>query len=221
MPRRTTGARRCSSACRRSRRCGATRSRRACSTIISRATGFKSQQRPERGQPDRKDNLFEPVAGDHGAHGSFDAEAVDSSAELWITEHKKELGLAALGAAAVAGVGFHACVRNGTASRGRAEERTRAELSLACTRQPEPSHRPLLPVARGALRRGRRDGCCSAPGGQADRKLRAAQALGAGAAILCVSVALDSAIEHYRGEFKNRVMFVGPTIALLDSVTAA
>jgi hypothetical protein len=44
---------------------------------------------------------------------------------------------------------------------------------------------------------------------------RAAQALGAGAAILCASVALDSAIEHYRGEFKDRAMFVGPTMALL------
>ena len=45
--------------------------------------------------------------------------------------------------------------------------------------------------------------------------MRAAQALGAGAAILCVSVALDSALEHYRGEFKDRAMFVGPTMALL------
>jgi hypothetical protein len=70
------------------------------------ATGFDSQQRPEPVSPDRKDNLFEPVAGDHGSHGSFDKEAVDSSAELWISEHKKELGLAALGAAAVAGAGF-------------------------------------------------------------------------------------------------------------------
>jgi NAD(P)-dependent dehydrogenase (short-subunit alcohol dehydrogenase family) len=69
-------------------------------------TGFKSQQRPERVSPDRKDNLFEPVAGDHGAHGSFDSEAVDSSAELWMTERKKQIGLAALGAAAVAGAGF-------------------------------------------------------------------------------------------------------------------
>jgi len=77
------------------------------------ATGFKSQQRPERVQPDRKDNLFEPVAGDHGARGSFSDEAVDSSAELWISEHKKELGIAALGAAAVAGVGFMLASRNG------------------------------------------------------------------------------------------------------------
>jgi NAD(P)-dependent dehydrogenase (short-subunit alcohol dehydrogenase family) len=70
------------------------------------ATGFASQQRPERVSPDRRDNLFEPVAGDHGAHGSFDSEAVDSSAELWISEHKAHLGLAALGAAAIAGAGF-------------------------------------------------------------------------------------------------------------------
>lgn len=92
-------------------------------------TGFKSQQRPERVQPDRKDNLFEPVAGDHGAHGSFDKEAVDTSTELWISEHKKELGLAALGAAAVAGVGFMLAARgaNGeTAKRGRSKATQRS-----------------------------------------------------------------------------------------------
>jgi hypothetical protein len=54
-----------------------------------------------------------------------------------------------------------------------------------------------------------------------DRNHRAAQALGAGAAILCVSVALDSAIEHYRGQFKDRAMFVGPTMALLGLGAAA
>jgi hypothetical protein len=54
-----------------------------------------------------------------------------------------------------------------------------------------------------------------------DRNQRAAQALGAGAAILCVSVALDSALEHYRGEFKDRAMFVGPTMALLGFGAAA
>ena len=82
-------------------------------------TGIKAQQRPERVQPDRKDNLFEPVAGDHDAHGSFDDVAVDSSAELWITEHKKELGLAALGAAAVAGVGFMLASRSSNAGSSR------------------------------------------------------------------------------------------------------
>jgi hypothetical protein len=48
-----------------------------------------------------------------------------------------------------------------------------------------------------------------------DANHRAAQALGAGAAILCTSVALDSALEHYRGGFKDPAMFVGPTMALL------
>jgi short-subunit dehydrogenase len=73
-------------------------------------TGFKSQQNPEPVSPDRKDNLFEPVPGDHGAHGRFDAEAVDDSAELWVSTHKKQLGLAALGAAA-AGAGLFFAAR--------------------------------------------------------------------------------------------------------------
>jgi hypothetical protein len=89
-------------------------------------------------------------------------------------------------------------------------------------RQPEPSHRPLLAVAAVTL---------SAAAGigwllqrawkpKGDARHRAAQALGAGAAILCVSVALDSALEHYRGEFKDRAMFVGPTMALLGIAAA-
>ncbi|HYX47006.1 MAG TPA: SDR family oxidoreductase [Sphingomicrobium sp.] len=85
--------------------------------------GFKGQQRPERVKPDRKDNLFEPVAGDHGARGSFSDEAVDSSAELWISEHKKELGFAALGAAAAAGVGFMLASRSGNGGKARAKQR--------------------------------------------------------------------------------------------------
>ncbi|HZC38330.1 MAG TPA: SDR family oxidoreductase [Sphingomicrobium sp.] len=79
--------------------------------------GFKGQQDPQPVSPDRKDNLFEPVPGDHGAHGRFDDQAVDTSTELWISEHKKELGLAALGAAAVAGVGFMLAARGDKAHR--------------------------------------------------------------------------------------------------------
>ena len=89
------------------------------------ATGFESQQRPERVKPDRKDNLFEPVPGDHGARGSFSDEAVDGSAELWISEHKKELGIAAFGAAALAGVGFMLASRSGNVS-GSRRGKTRA-----------------------------------------------------------------------------------------------
>ncbi|HET7317080.1 MAG TPA: SDR family oxidoreductase [Sphingomicrobium sp.] len=85
------------------------------------ATAFKAQQRPERVSPDRKDNLFEPVAGDHGARGSFSDEAVDSSAELWVSKNKTQLGLAALGAAVVAaGAGFMLAGRNGEKAKAKA-----------------------------------------------------------------------------------------------------
>jgi len=88
---------------------------------------------------------------------------------------------------------------------------------LLAPRPPEPSHRPLLAVAAatvaGAVGMGWLLQRAWQPKGSTQQ--RAAQALGAGAAILCVSVALDSAIEHYRGEFKDRAMFVGPTMALL------
>ena len=84
-------------------------------------TGFKAQQDTEPVSPTRKDNLFDPVPGDHGAHGRFDREAVDSSAELWVSMHKKEIALAAVGAAAAAGAGFM------LAGRSRSERRA-AEL---------------------------------------------------------------------------------------------
>jgi hypothetical protein len=88
---------------------------------------------------------------------------------------------------------------------------------LLAQRQPEPSHRPLIPVAVATLAAAVGAGWLlqRAWKPKGDTNHRAAQALGAGAAILCVSVALDSAIEHYRGEFKDRAMFVGPTMALL------
>ena len=91
------------------------------------------------------------------------------------------------------------------------------------TRQPEPSHRPLIPVAAATLAVAAGVGWLlqRAWKPKGDRNHQAAQALGAGAAILCVSVALDSALEHYRGEFKDRAMFVGPTMALLGLSTAA
>jgi hypothetical protein len=88
---------------------------------------------------------------------------------------------------------------------------------LLASRQPEPSHRPLIAVAAATLATAAGVGWLLQrawkPKGDANH--RAARALGAGAAILCVSVALDSALEHYRGEFKDRAMFVGPTMALL------
>lgn len=45
-------------------------------------TGFDSQQTSEPEDPNRPDNLWHPVPGDHGAHGSFDARAHKTSWEL-------------------------------------------------------------------------------------------------------------------------------------------
>jgi len=53
--------------------------------------------------PDRPDNLFEPVRGDVGARGRFDAEAQASSVELWLATHPVA-GL--LGLLGIAGAAF-------------------------------------------------------------------------------------------------------------------
>lgn len=52
-------------------------------------TGFKGQQTSEPESPDRKNNLWEPVPGDHGARGTFAAKSWDESPEVWIATHKK------------------------------------------------------------------------------------------------------------------------------------
>jgi short-subunit dehydrogenase len=64
-------------------------------------TGYKAQQTDEPVKPDRPNNLWEPVPGDHGAHGIFDSRAQESSAELWIMEHSRQLGVAAAGVGAI------------------------------------------------------------------------------------------------------------------------
>lgn len=45
-------------------------------------TGYASQMRDEPMPANRPDNLFEPVPGDHGAHGSFDDRARSTSPEV-------------------------------------------------------------------------------------------------------------------------------------------
>jgi len=60
-------------------------------------TGFESQQRDEREDPERLDNLVEPVEGDWGAHGEFDLQARPFSSQLWMSRHRGWLGIAAAG----------------------------------------------------------------------------------------------------------------------------
>jgi len=57
-------------------------------------TGYQSQQYDGAKDPDRPDNLYHPVAGDHGAHGSFDDRARTRSWEFWAEAHVKTLATA-------------------------------------------------------------------------------------------------------------------------------
>jgi NAD(P)-dependent dehydrogenase (short-subunit alcohol dehydrogenase family) len=58
-------------------------------------TGVKSQQTDEPVDPNRPNNLWEPVPGDAGAHGGFDARAHPRSFQLAATTHRGLLGWAA------------------------------------------------------------------------------------------------------------------------------
>lgn len=62
--------------------------------------GFKAQQtdEPRHAKPD---NLWQPLPGDRGAHGSFDDRSRRHSFQLWLSTHRAMLGL--LGALGIAG----------------------------------------------------------------------------------------------------------------------
>ena len=58
-------------------------------------TGYASQQTDEPRDPASPDNLWRPVAGDHGAHGRFGARARRWSGQFWLTTHRGWLAAAA------------------------------------------------------------------------------------------------------------------------------
>ncbi|HTU90930.1 MAG TPA: SDR family oxidoreductase [Gemmataceae bacterium] len=51
-------------------------------------TGFQSQQADEPANPEAPNNLYEPLPGDHGAHGRFDRLAHGFSWQLWLDQHR-------------------------------------------------------------------------------------------------------------------------------------
>ncbi|MDQ4130678.1 MAG: SDR family oxidoreductase [Actinomycetota bacterium] len=65
-------------------------------------SAVSSQQTQEPVDPDRPSNLYEPVAGDPGAHGEFDDQAHGHSVQLWATKHRRGLALAGAAGAAAA-----------------------------------------------------------------------------------------------------------------------
>ncbi|PYJ88372.1 MAG: short-chain dehydrogenase [Verrucomicrobia bacterium] len=69
-------------------------------------TGYESQQYDGSEDPNRAHNLWEPVAGDHGAHGDFDSRAKSHSAQWWMSKHRGRLALIIAGIALVAAIVF-------------------------------------------------------------------------------------------------------------------
>ena len=83
---------------------------RAVPAVLDRylaRTGYKAQQTGEAADPDRPDNLHQPVDGvnghDFGPHGAFDDRSHDRSQQLWMSQHGRAsagliAGAAVLGA---------------------------------------------------------------------------------------------------------------------------
>jgi NAD(P)-dependent dehydrogenase (short-subunit alcohol dehydrogenase family) len=82
---------------------------RLASPLLDRylgATGFRGQQDEQRVPFDYRDNLYEPVPGDHGAHGRFDDWARTRSPQLWLTTHRAQAALGAGLALAAGGIAW-------------------------------------------------------------------------------------------------------------------
>jgi NAD(P)-dependent dehydrogenase (short-subunit alcohol dehydrogenase family) len=62
-------------------------------------TGYDAQQTDRPVAPNRRDNLWDPCPGDHGAHGRFGSRSSGYSVQTWINEH-----LMAVTAAAIVGM---------------------------------------------------------------------------------------------------------------------
>jgi NAD(P)-dependent dehydrogenase (short-subunit alcohol dehydrogenase family) len=74
-------------------------------------TGFDSQQTDEPVPAGRPDNLFEPLDGDRGAHGDFDADAHGGSVQWELTRHRCALAGALLGGSALLAAALRGALR--------------------------------------------------------------------------------------------------------------
>ena len=64
-------------------------------------TGYDSQQTDEPANPDQPNNLWHPLAGDHGAHGRFASRSSDRSPQTWINERLPAIAIGLAGLLAV------------------------------------------------------------------------------------------------------------------------
>ena len=60
--------------------------------------GYDGQMTDEPEDPNKKDNLWEPIPGDHGAHGPFTRKAHKFSAQTWATTHPRFIAIALVSA---------------------------------------------------------------------------------------------------------------------------
>ena len=63
-------------------------------------TGYAGQQTDRPADQSSPNNLYDPVPGDHGAHGIFDGSSHESSPQLWANTHRGWLAAAAAGVVA-------------------------------------------------------------------------------------------------------------------------
>src|SRR5438093_4654590 len=69
-------------------------------------TGYESQQTDTPVDPNRRDNLWTPVPGDHGAHARFATRSAGYSVQAWMNEHLPAIaGATLVGIAAAAVIG--------------------------------------------------------------------------------------------------------------------
>ena len=71
-------------------------------------TGYEAQQTSEPADANRPHNLYDPLPGDAGAHGRFDARSRDRSVQFWANRHRGVLALAGTMLAGAATLALHA-----------------------------------------------------------------------------------------------------------------
>jgi NAD(P)-dependent dehydrogenase (short-subunit alcohol dehydrogenase family) len=64
-------------------------------------TGYDSQQTDEPADPNRGNNLWHPLPGDHGPHGRFGDRTTHSSPQTWVNERLPAVAMIAAGGAAL------------------------------------------------------------------------------------------------------------------------
>ena len=113
------------------------------------STGYESQQTEQPEDPSRPDNLWTPVDGDHGAHGTFGERAAGWSPQLWASTHRGATLGAVLAAGAALAFGVLSLAADGTREARIATARgEQGEQDVVRPREPG-----LTPREREELRR--------------------------------------------------------------------